>query len=190
MRRIGEEQLWWIHPLRLMLSSYLQRHHCLLRPPGLQPIKITQAMLFKIGHLAHSADVRASRLEARVPWMIEWDISATLTPLWMPIDALTTSVEICERGKGVTFEVMALKAKVSDLKKDVDYQSTDFTLLFDSTEAQGVPTSSVVPLATTRDEPMDDVAGVELEPKTDEEQLEAQEATIYKDLPNLEETIV
>uniref|UniRef100_M1DXB3 Integrase core domain containing protein n=1 Tax=Solanum tuberosum TaxID=4113 RepID=M1DXB3_SOLTU len=35
-----------------------------------QPTRIIQAMILKMGHLAHSADVRATRLEAVVPWMI------------------------------------------------------------------------------------------------------------------------
>uniref|UniRef100_M1DL38 Polyprotein protein n=1 Tax=Solanum tuberosum TaxID=4113 RepID=M1DL38_SOLTU len=69
-------------------------------------------------------------------------------------------VEICERGQGVTSKVMTLKAKVLDLRKDLDYlKSTDFTSLFESEE-------------------------------TDEEQLDAHEATINGDLPYLEETIV
>ncbi|KAG5585683.1 hypothetical protein H5410_046117 [Solanum commersonii] len=36
-----------------------------------QQTKITQAMLLKMGHLAHSADVRATRLKRDISWMIE-----------------------------------------------------------------------------------------------------------------------
>ncbi|KAG5611162.1 hypothetical protein H5410_022443 [Solanum commersonii] len=52
-------------------------------------------MLLKIRHLAYSAYMRASRLEADVPWMIERAILATLTPLRSSIDALIARVEIC-----------------------------------------------------------------------------------------------
>ncbi|KAG5620195.1 hypothetical protein H5410_005413 [Solanum commersonii] len=34
-------------------------------------LPITQYMLLKMGHLAHSADMRASRVEVEVPKMIE-----------------------------------------------------------------------------------------------------------------------
>uniref|UniRef100_M1DNQ9 Putative plant transposon protein domain-containing protein n=1 Tax=Solanum tuberosum TaxID=4113 RepID=M1DNQ9_SOLTU len=41
----------------------------------------SQAMIVKMGHQAHSADVRATRLEVAVPWMIESSIPAALTSL-------------------------------------------------------------------------------------------------------------
>jgi len=69
---------------------------------------ITQAMLLKMGHLAHSTDVRDSRIEAEVPWMIERVITDVLTPLKASIDALSTRVDVFERGHGVSIEVMAL----------------------------------------------------------------------------------
>uniref|UniRef100_M1DEP5 Putative plant transposon protein domain-containing protein n=1 Tax=Solanum tuberosum TaxID=4113 RepID=M1DEP5_SOLTU len=63
-----------------------------------QPTKITQARLLKMGHLAHSVGVRATRLEAVVPWMIQAVILAALTLLRNSIDTLT------ERFKAYNFE--------------------------------------------------------------------------------------
>uniref|UniRef100_M1DSL1 Polyprotein protein n=1 Tax=Solanum tuberosum TaxID=4113 RepID=M1DSL1_SOLTU len=57
------------------------------RPP------ITQAMLLKMGNLAHSIDVLASRLEVAVARMIERALTATLMPIRSFIDALTSRVE-------------------------------------------------------------------------------------------------
>ncbi|KAG5581616.1 hypothetical protein H5410_052243 [Solanum commersonii] len=88
-------------------------------------------------------------------------------------------------------KVTALKVEVLDLRKDVDYlKSTYITSLFESAEDQDAFTSSEMPLATTGDMPMDDVAVDELEAEMDKEQLDAQKKTIYGDLPDLEETII
>ncbi|XP_049352798.1 uncharacterized protein LOC125817303 [Solanum verrucosum] len=123
--------------------------------------------------------------------MIERAILAALTPLRTSIHYLIARVEICGRGQVVTSEVTTLKPEVSDLRKDVDYlKSTDFTSLFESAQDQDAPASSEMPLATTRNVPMDDVVADELEAEMDEEQLDAQKGTIYRDLPDLEETIV
>ncbi|KAG5610299.1 hypothetical protein H5410_021580 [Solanum commersonii] len=136
------------------------------------------------------------RLEIEMPWMIERAILATLTPLRTSIGALTKRVETRERGQRVTTEVTTLKSEVSKLRKDVDHlTSINSTSLFESAEVPGVSgldflANSDMPLATTRDETMEDDVVVVSEAEIDEEQLEAQEATIYEDLPDLEEMIV
>uniref|UniRef100_M1DVX1 Integrase core domain containing protein n=1 Tax=Solanum tuberosum TaxID=4113 RepID=M1DVX1_SOLTU len=44
-----------------------------------KPTKITQAMILKMGNLDHSTDVRSTRLEVAVSWMIESALLAALT---------------------------------------------------------------------------------------------------------------
>ncbi|KAG5579820.1 hypothetical protein H5410_050447 [Solanum commersonii] len=117
------------------------------------PAKITQVMILKTGHLAHSADVRATRLERDIPWMIE--------------------------------------IKVSDLRKDVDYlKSTDFTSLLEAANDLEAPETSVIPPATARDMYGDDAVIKESNAKTDEKLIEIRDESIYRNLPDLEETIV
>uniref|UniRef100_M1DHC0 Polyprotein protein n=1 Tax=Solanum tuberosum TaxID=4113 RepID=M1DHC0_SOLTU len=55
---------------------------------------LTQAMLLRMRHLAHSVNVRASRLEPIVPGTIESALTATLTPLRESTNALTAKIEI------------------------------------------------------------------------------------------------
>uniref|UniRef100_M1E1B3 Polyprotein protein n=1 Tax=Solanum tuberosum TaxID=4113 RepID=M1E1B3_SOLTU len=119
---------------------------------------ITQAMLLKMGHLAHSADVRASRIEAEVPWMIERVITDVLTPLKASIDALSTRVDVFERGH-------------VDIHDDLSAE---------------IPAFAKVPLATTKDNIMEDVIAARYEAETDEEHLGERDAAIYEDLADLE----
>uniref|UniRef100_M0ZV68 Polyprotein protein n=1 Tax=Solanum tuberosum TaxID=4113 RepID=M0ZV68_SOLTU len=127
-----------------------------------QPARITQDMILKMGHLAHSADVRVTRLEAMVPWMIESVILAALTPLRTSIYDLTVRVATCKHRQRESSEQMMWIP----------------------------PTTSEIPPATTGDVHRDDIVADESEAETDEEKIEISEETIYGDLPNLEEKIV
>uniref|UniRef100_M1DII9 Polyprotein protein n=1 Tax=Solanum tuberosum TaxID=4113 RepID=M1DII9_SOLTU len=49
---------------------------------------LTQVALLRMGHLAHSAERRASKLEATIPRMIKKVLTAIMTPLSAFIDAL------------------------------------------------------------------------------------------------------
>ncbi|KAG5571363.1 hypothetical protein H5410_061129 [Solanum commersonii] len=50
---------------------------------------LTQTAILYMGHLAHSVDMRPSRLEATIPGMIERALVAAVTPFKESIDALT-----------------------------------------------------------------------------------------------------
>uniref|UniRef100_M1DDZ4 Uncharacterized protein n=1 Tax=Solanum tuberosum TaxID=4113 RepID=M1DDZ4_SOLTU len=118
MRPTRRGQNQWIHPWRSMLICYRLRQSCTLSPVG------PQAMLSS--HLAQSTDVRASRVEATVPGLIEWAIPAALSTIRvemrehrdfieghkLALDSLTVRVKEFEKSQGATVIVMALKADV------------------------------------------------------------------------------
>uniref|UniRef100_M1DWY8 Polyprotein protein n=1 Tax=Solanum tuberosum TaxID=4113 RepID=M1DWY8_SOLTU len=135
-----------------------------------QPAKITQVMIVKMGHLAHSVDVRATRLERSIPGMIESAILAAMTPLRESVDDLATRVTTCESRQGEPSKMMALKAEAAND--------------FDAPETSGIPPS------TTRDIQRDDTAIHKSDAETDEEQREIREENIYGNLSDLEDTII
>ncbi|KAK4731574.1 hypothetical protein R3W88_024562 [Solanum pinnatisectum] len=143
-----------------------------------------------MGHLAHSADVRVTRPERSIPWIIESAILAVVIPFQTFIDTLTMRFEACERRQGATSKVTALKAEVADLRKDVDYlKSTNFTSLLEAADDLDVPKTSEIPPATTGDVHRDEAAFDESDVETDEEQIEIREESIYRDLPDLEDIL-
>uniref|UniRef100_M1DZP5 Polyprotein protein n=1 Tax=Solanum tuberosum TaxID=4113 RepID=M1DZP5_SOLTU len=127
-------------------------------------------MILKMGQLAYSADVRATRLERSIPGMIDSPILVALTPLRDSIDDLATRVIACESRQGKTFEVSTLKAEVADFRKDVDYlTSTNFTSLMRGADDEYALETSGIPLATTRDVQRSGTSYEKSDAETDEE---------------------
>jgi len=156
-------------------------------------------MILKMGRLAYSADVRATRLERSIPEMIDSAILTALTPVRNTVDELTARVTACESRQGETPEVSALKAEIAELKKDVAYlKATDFTTLMRGADDKDIPETSGIPPTTPGDVQKDDAGHAESETETDEEQVavhdkvlsESQEDIIFRDLPNLVEMVV
>uniref|UniRef100_M1DQ16 Putative plant transposon protein domain-containing protein n=1 Tax=Solanum tuberosum TaxID=4113 RepID=M1DQ16_SOLTU len=134
-----------------------------------QQAKITLVMILKMGHLAHSVDVRATRLEATVPWMIKSPIFVALTPLRTSIYTLTMRFVPYERRQGETSDVTALKAEVAD---DVD-----------------APETSKIPPVSTRDVHRDGTIVNKSDAETNEEQIHLSDGEVYDDLVDLEDSM-
>ncbi|KAG5609700.1 hypothetical protein H5410_020981 [Solanum commersonii] len=66
-----------------------------------------------MGHLAHYANLPASWLKVKVPWMIEQAITAPLNPLRASIDALSARVELKSRDFASLFETVEIPDDLS-----------------------------------------------------------------------------
>jgi len=149
-----------------------------------------------MGHLNHSTDRCASKLEDTVPVMIERALTTVVTPFRELIDGIVSRTEVCERGHRATHEVTVLKAAIAELRRDVDQlKSTNMSMIFGTVEIPDdldidIPACSDVPPATTGDEVRADDAAAESEAETDDDQLGVQEETVFEGLTEVDEAMV
>ena len=93
-------------------------------------LPLTRASLLRIGQLSLFVDRRAGSLEASIPGMIWIALTDAMTPLSTTIYVLEARIAVCEHNQGSKEEVMALKAAIADLRKDVDHlKATDMSMV-------------------------------------------------------------
>ncbi|KAG5580811.1 hypothetical protein H5410_051438 [Solanum commersonii] len=125
-------------------------------------------MILKMGNLAQLANMRSH--------------TCSTHPLQTSVDELTVRVTTCEGRYWEASKVMTLKVEVEELRKDVNYlKSIDFNLLIEAVDDEDAPETSKIPPATT---------GEESDVETNEEMIEHQEESLFRDLPDLVETVV
>ncbi|KAG5580060.1 hypothetical protein H5410_050687 [Solanum commersonii] len=68
-------------------------------------------------------------------------------------DLHSPRIAVCECGQGATEEVIALKAAIAELKRDVDQlKSTNMSMIFGTVEIPDMPAATDVPMTTIEDE--------------------------------------
>lgn len=77
-------------------------------------------MILKMGRLAKSAKIRASKMEKSVPEMVEREIAAGITPVQASVLALTLTVTTCKTRHNRPSEISALQVEVVNLWTYVD----------------------------------------------------------------------
>uniref|UniRef100_M1D8Q5 Gag-pol polyprotein n=1 Tax=Solanum tuberosum TaxID=4113 RepID=M1D8Q5_SOLTU len=145
-----------------------------------------------MGQLAHSVDRRATRLKASIPHMIQTALTDVVTPLSATIDSLVDGIVMCERSHGAIEEVMALKAAIVALRRDVDQlKSIDMSMIFGTVDIPDVPVKPDMPPTTTEyDVRVEEAADPKSKAEMDEEMLGVVEDVSYEGLTETEEAMV
>uniref|UniRef100_M1DFF8 Polyprotein protein n=1 Tax=Solanum tuberosum TaxID=4113 RepID=M1DFF8_SOLTU len=128
-------------------------------------------------------------------WWEMLQIVGATVPKFMGTTTSRGALDACQSRQGELSEVMAFKEDVADMSKDVDYlKSTDFNSLIgkaDDLDAPEIPinTGDVQRDATT-DEESEAETNEEQMTVHDDEMIEIQKESIFRNLPDLVETIM
>lgn len=143
--------------------------------------KITQKMIMNMGHLAHLTDMRVSRLDIFIPWMLESAICVTHNNLHISNDSLNTRFEAWKSILRETYKVTNLKCEVAYLRKHAEYQKSPYFMSFlkvpDYINAHMV---LKIPLATTRYIHRDEAPLNNLDAEMDKEHMKIRDKTMYR----------
>uniref|UniRef100_M1DEE6 Polyprotein protein n=1 Tax=Solanum tuberosum TaxID=4113 RepID=M1DEE6_SOLTU len=177
LRCLSQTQPLLLRPVNLQVSlthPLLFHLGLLLLPPSTAAATsrppLTQAMLFKMGHLAHSIDVRAFRVEAAVPGKNETDIAAALAPIHAELGEHRELIDAHD----LALDVLMVRVEAYNMVTHPEVQSTN------------LPAISVIPPATTIVDVVVADEDAESEAlKTDKEELGACDAAIYDHLEDL-----